>query len=94
MEAGVDTGSTEFVANSRLFEQKYKEFDYGYATAAQQQLGDRVLSYAQGKGLGGSSAINRLLWTAGSEEDYNCWADAVDDDDWRWTNVQEALKQV
>jgi choline dehydrogenase-like flavoprotein len=34
------------------------DLDHGYSTTAQSQLNGRVLPYARGKGLGGSSILN------------------------------------
>ena len=34
------------------------DLDHGYATTAQKQLNGRVLPYARGKGLGGSTILN------------------------------------
>ncbi|KAH8799830.1 glucose-methanol-choline oxidoreductase [Xylogone sp. PMI_703] len=93
LESGPDTGSTFFTPSSRLFEQKYTEFDYGYKTTSQRHLKNRELSYAQGKGLGGSTTINRLFWTTGSQDDYNHYAELIGDDAWRWDNVKAIYKK-
>jgi len=50
--------------------------------------------YARGKGLGGSSLINFGVYLYGSGEDYNRWAELVDDDSWRWENVQRAFRAI
>lgn len=38
----------------------------------------------RGRGLGGSSAVNFCSWVIGYQEDYDEWADLVQDPCWKW----------
>ncbi len=58
--------------------------DYGYKSPPQPQLNDRVLSYARGKGLGGSSLNNITGWDYGSKPDLDEWARLVGGEIWGW----------
>ncbi|KAK2039602.1 alcohol oxidase [Colletotrichum somersetense] len=49
--------------------------------------GGRRVHYAQGKTLGGSSAINTMSYARGTKGSYGNWADAVGDDTFRWESM-------
>lgn len=48
--------------------------NWSYWTAPQEKLGDRSLYWPRGKVLGGSSAINGMLYIRGHHRDYDEWA--------------------
>lgn len=50
----------------------------------QKHLNGRKIACARGKGLGGSSAINFSCWLIGHREDFNEWAEQVQDPCWKW----------
>ena len=50
--------------------------DWCYKTQAEPELEGRSLDWPRGKGLGGSSSINGLLYVRGQKEDYDNWAQA------------------
>lgn len=58
-------------AFSRLFKTKY---DWNYNTEAQPGLNKRRLYWPRGKVLGGSSAINAMIYIRGNAHDYDQWA--------------------
>ncbi|WP_417689204.1 GMC family oxidoreductase [Pseudidiomarina sp.] len=47
----------------------------------------------RGKGLGGSSAINAMIYTRGAPSDYDHWA-SVSSDEWAWSAVLERFKSI
>lgn len=47
----------------------------------------------RGKGLGGSSMINAMIYTRGLPSDYDHWA-SVSSDAWAWRNVLPRFKQL
>lgn len=47
----------------------------------------------RGKGLGGSSAINAMIYTRGAASDYNHWA-ALSSSTWGWNNVLARFKKL
>jgi choline dehydrogenase-like flavoprotein len=94
LEAGIDTLSYDLPATDPLVAFKRPELDYGYSTVPQRHLGNRVIPYARGKGLGGSSISNFMFWTVGSADDYDRWAALVGDDAWSWERVKEGYKEV
>ncbi|KIN05240.1 GMC oxidoreductase [Oidiodendron maius Zn] len=70
------------------------ELDHGYSTVPQSTLKNRKVPYPRGKGLGGSTAINFMIWAPGSSMDYDRWAELVGDDDWGWEKTNARLKQI
>lgn len=50
------------------------DYNWNYWTEAQPNLGDRKLFWPRGKVLGGSSAINGMLYVRGHARDYDEWA--------------------
>ena len=49
------------------------KFDWGYVSIPQTNLNGRKIYYARGKGLGGSSIVNGMIYMRGVPEDYNRW---------------------
>ncbi|KAJ7461961.1 aryl-alcohol oxidase [Mycena latifolia] len=64
------------------------QYDWNYTTTPQTGLSNRSLPYARGHILGGSSSINYMVYTRGSQEDWDGYADMTGDNGWSWTNVQ------
>lgn len=55
-------------------------------------MNDRVLDYSRGRGLGGSTAINFAAYTVGPKDDYDRWAELVDDESFNWENSVKRRK--
>jgi choline dehydrogenase len=58
----------------RLFELWDGEQDWGYRTVPQAACADRELQWPRGKVLGGSSALNGMIYIRGHRSDYDTWA--------------------
>ena len=61
--------------------------DWLYQTETEPGLNGRRLRYPRGKGLGGCSSINGMIYMRGQARDYDNWAALTGDDAWRWENV-------
>lgn len=61
--------------------------DWGFTTEPQPHLNGREVSYARGKCLGGSSALNFMVYHRGSTGSYQKWADEVDDQGYTLDNL-------
>jgi choline dehydrogenase-like flavoprotein len=48
--------------------------DWGYRSVPQPGLADRPIFWPRGKVLGGSSALNAMMWVRGFPSDYDGWA--------------------
>jgi len=51
------------------------------------QVGGIPIHYAQGKGLGGSSVRNLMVYQRPTVGSMQKWADELDDQSWTWENV-------
>jgi choline dehydrogenase len=51
------------------------EFDWGYQSEPQGALDGRRIYYPRGKGLGGTSILNGMIYTRGNRCDYDRWRD-------------------
>ena len=66
--------------------------DWCYKTEPEAELQGRSLDWPRGKGLGGSSSINGLLYVRGQAEDYNNWAQAGNTG-WAYDDVLPLFKR-
>jgi len=67
--------------------------DWLYQTQAQSGLHGRALRYPRGKGLGGCSSINGMIYMRGQSRDYEHWAKVTQDARWGWPTCLEDFKR-
>ncbi|MEX6505290.1 GMC family oxidoreductase [Jiella sp. M17.18] len=67
--------------------------DWMFKTAAEPGLNGRALSYPRGKVLGGSSAINAMIYMRGQAADYDHWRQ-LGLPGWGWDDVLPVFKRV
>jgi len=75
LEAGGSDDAPEIsmpVAFPQLFRTKY---DWDFATEPEQGLGNRRIYLPRGRTLGGSSAINAMIYIRGNAADFDGWMD-------------------
>lgn len=58
--------------------------DWCFQTQPEPGLAGRSIHYARGRGLGGSSSINAMIYMRGQSYDYDQWAQLTGDERWRW----------
>jgi choline dehydrogenase len=67
--------------------------DWLYSTEADAGLNGRQLRYPRGKALGGSSSINGMIYMRGQARDYDGWAQATGEPQWRWEQCLPHFKK-
>jgi choline dehydrogenase len=75
LEAGPEPDAVEITipaAYTRLFRSRY---DWNYVTIPQERAEGRAVYWPRGRVLGGSSAINAMIYIRGSKQDYDAWRD-------------------
>jgi choline dehydrogenase len=88
LEAGSDPSDVDEVmipaAMSRLFKTR---FDWNYTTVPQSDAGDCQVYWPRGKALGGSSAINAMIYIRGNRADFDEWRDAYGCAGWGYSDL-------
>jgi len=75
LEAGGKDNSIKITVPAMISEVvKPNKMNWNYWTEPQKQLNDRKLFWPRGKVLGGSSAINGMIYIRGHQRDYDEWA--------------------
>jgi choline dehydrogenase len=77
---------------ARLFELWDSEQDWGYRTLPQAACAGRELHWPRGKVLGGSSALNGMIYARGHRSDYDAWA-ALGNAGWGYDDVLPLFKR-
>ncbi|WP_414475566.1 GMC family oxidoreductase [Microvirga sp. M2] len=66
--------------------------DWMFKTEAEPGLNGRILNYPRGKVLGGSSAINAMIYMRGQREDYENWRQ-MGLPGWGWDDVKSVFRR-
>ncbi|KAJ8516435.1 hypothetical protein ONZ45_g6250 [Pleurotus djamor] len=67
-------------------------FDWGFLTTPQPKLNNRPIPANRGKVLGGSSALNFLIYGRGSKPEYDTWEE-LGNTGWNWDNFLPYFKK-
>ena len=67
--------------------------DWCFRTDSEPGLNGRTLLYARGKGLGGCSSINAMVYMRGQRGDYDYWA-SLGNRGWSWDDVLPVFKRL
>ncbi|HYX65421.1 MAG TPA: GMC family oxidoreductase N-terminal domain-containing protein [Burkholderiales bacterium] len=67
--------------------------DWCYKTEPDEHLAGRSIHYARGRGLGGCSSINAMIYMRGQKEDWDHWA-ALGNRGWGWDDVLPIFKSL
>ena len=93
LEAGPSDGSLKIKVplgyGSLFYDQK---FNWKYETEPEAELNGRRMYWPRGKVLGGSSAINAMVYVRGHQNDFKDWAKVAPS--WSWSNVEPFFKKI
>ncbi|KAI0320623.1 alcohol oxidase [Amylostereum chailletii] len=67
------------------------KYDWNFTTTAQAGLNGRSIAYSRGKGLGGSSSTNFMVYNRGSKDDWDRCANVTGDKGWSWDALQPII---
>jgi choline dehydrogenase len=70
-----------------------KRFDWGYRTAEQTHALKRTIPYPRGRVLGGSSAINGMVFVRGNPANFDSW-EGEGNPGWGWNDVLPLFKRL
>lgn len=68
-------------------------FNWSFATEPVEALGGRTLFWAQGRTLGGSSAINGMIYARGNPREYDAWRDEAGCAGWGFDDLLPLFKR-
>ncbi len=92
LEAGATDDNPAIHDPARLFELWDSEQDWGYRTVPQAACAGRELHLPRGKVLGGSSALNGMIYVRGHRSDFDTWA-YLGNAGWGWEDVLPLFKR-
>ncbi|CAL8138974.1 unnamed protein product [Orchesella dallaii] len=93
LEAGGNPNPLSFVPLAVPFLQNHPATDWKYETVPLNTSG-LPLRWPRGKGLGGTSASNFMIYMRGNPKDFDQWANITDDPKWRYSNVENYFKKM
>jgi choline dehydrogenase len=70
------------------------ERDWGFQAEPNPHLNGRALSMSMGKGLGGGSSINVMVWARGHRSDWDFFAAEAGDAGWGYDNVLDIYRRI
>jgi len=68
-------------------------YDWNFTSTPQPQLYNRTIMQSRGKVLGGTSALNLLIWDRGSKPEYDAWEE-VGNPGWNWESMIAAMNKA
>lgn len=68
--------------------------DWGFTAEPNPHLDGRALSMSMGKGLGGGSSVNVLVWARGHQSDWNHFAKQSGDPGWGYDAVLDLYRRI
>ncbi len=93
LEAGGEDTNPAIHDPSRMGELWHSPDDWDYHTVPQEHAAGRRLHLPRGKVLGGSHALNAMIWVRCAPADYDHWA-ALGNDGWSWEDVRPVLEEA
>jgi choline dehydrogenase len=90
LEAGGADTNPAIHEPSRMHELWHCPDDWDYYTVAQPGAAGRSLHWPRGRVLGGSSALNAMIWVRGARTDYDRWVE-LGAAGWTWDDVLPAF---
>lgn len=70
------------------------ERDWGFQAAPNPHLNGRTLPMSMGKGLGGGSSINVMVWARGHRSDWDHMAAETGDEGWAYPSVLDLYREM
>lgn len=68
--------------------------DWGFTAEPNPHLNGREIAMSMGKGLGGGSSINVMVWARGHRSDWDHFASEAGDTRWGYANVLEIYRRI
>jgi choline dehydrogenase len=73
--------------------QPYGFYDWQIYTVPQNQLDGVARHIPMGRGVGGGTLINGMVWNRGNQESFNSWA-SIGNSGWAWADLLPYFRKV
>ncbi len=93
LEAGGETDSASIRTPAYYNQLQDSQYDWSHRTAPQRAMYGRRIFLPQGRGLGGSSAINYMIYMRGNRQDYDHWQ-TLGNAGWNYESVLPYFKKA
>ncbi|MFI5894510.1 GMC family oxidoreductase [Actinoplanes sp. NPDC051513] len=93
LEAGDQTVREAVTDPLRMHELWHTSVDWDFHTVPQEFAHRRRLHLPRGKVVGGSHALNAMIWVRGNAADYDTWA-SLGNTDWSWALVKPVFERI
>lgn len=93
LEAGGPDTNPAIHDPARMHELWLGEEDWAFETVPQAHASGRRLAWPRGRVLGGSSALNGMIWVRGARADYDTWA-YLGAAGWGWDDVRPVFERI
>ncbi|MEZ3159331.1 GMC family oxidoreductase N-terminal domain-containing protein [Microbacterium sp. BWT-B31] len=93
LEAGGEDANPAIHDPMRMGELWHSEDDWDYYTVPQEHADGRRLHLPRGKVLGGSHALNAMIWVRGAPQDFDHWA-SLGNTGWAWKDVLPVYRSI
>ena len=93
LEAGPDASRPDIDDPLRMHELWLSEVDWGYHTVEQEHAHGRRLHLPRGRVVGGSHALNAMIWVRGHAADFDTWA-YLGNSGWSWAAVEPYFRRA
>lgn len=94
LEAGGDDAADSVLDPAKWPLNLGSERDWGFLGQPADTLGGRRLPLSMGKGLGGGSSINVMVWARGHKEDWDHFAAKADDSEWGYESILNYYRRI
>lgn len=78
---------------ARMHELWDSRVDWGYRTVPQEHAAGRRLHLPRGRVVGGSHALNAMIWVRGHSRDYDSW-EAAGNPGWGWESIRPVFERL
>jgi len=94
LEAGGDDDSPAVTDPASWMHNIGSERDWCFSAEPNAHLNDRAVHLAMGKGLGGGSSINGMMWSRGHRNDWEFFASEAGDSNWNYESVLKIYRRA
>jgi choline dehydrogenase len=94
VEAGGDDTATSVTEPSQWPTNLGSEHDWGFKGLPNPRINGRSIPFSMGKGLGGGSSINGMVWARGHRADWDYFAAEADDPAWGYESVLGIYRRI